>query len=587
MRPFTALLLGTCLIVALLSFVVPSYWLTLLIYVGISALVCIGLCVMTGSAGITSFGQAAFVGLGAYTTALLTTGFALSPWLSLPASIAVTVAMAFVIGWITVRLSGHYLVLGTFAWSIGLFYVFANVGVLGGYNGISGLPSLFLGSGDERIAFNILVWAFVAVVLLISANILDSRPGRAIRSAPSPAMAESFGIDTSRYKLIVFVLAAASAGLAGWLQAHFLRFVNPNPYHLNASVEYLFMTIIGGVSSLIGALAGSMIVVVAKSWLQGALPGLIKVSGNYEIVAFGAIVLLLLHFAPRGITAALPRSLRLYAKLAPGSTAASLRSVEKPEPGKEILRIDNASKNFGGLRAVDNVSLNIRAGEIVALVGPNGAGKSTLFDMISGLSPLSSGTIVLLDQPVGGLTARAIAQRGLSRTFQHAHLRADMTVLENVALGGHLRSSNGVLHAALRLDRSEENELLSEAAGHLKRLGLDGLNDEPAGALALGQQRIVEVARALMADPIIVLLDEPGAGLRFQEKQHLASVIRDMQRVGIAVLLVEHDLAFVTQIADRLIVLDFGTKIADGTASEVTRDRRVIEAYLGKRGVAA
>jgi branched-chain amino acid transport system permease protein len=282
----------------------------------------------------------------------------------------------------------------------------------------------------------------------------------------------------------------------------------------------------------------------------------------------------------------LPKPFRLYSKRN-ARTAASLAHATKPERGTDILRVENVSKTFGGLRAVDNVSLRVGTAEVVALVGPNGAGKSTLFDVISGLAPVSSGTVRLQDEAIEGLQARAIARRRLARTFQHAHLRADMTVLENVAIGGHLRGSTGTFRAALRLNRTDEAALLSEAAGHVERLGLAAFADEPAGSLALGQQRIVEVARALMADPILVLLDEPAAGLRYQEKQHLASVIDDMRKAGIAVLLVEHDLDFVTRIADRVVVLDFGTKIADGTANEVTRNQRVIEAYLGKRRAAA
>jgi branched-chain amino acid transport system permease protein len=561
---------------------VSSYWLTLSISVGMNALVCIGLCIMAGQAGIASFGQAAFVGAGAYTTALLTTLLHCSPWLSLFASLGVTVVLAFIIGWITVRLSGHFLVLGTLGWSVGFYYMLANLPGLGGYDGISGLPQLFLKAGeDERIPFNILVWLLVAVVLLITVNILDSGPGRAIRVVRSKAMAESFGVDTSRYKLFVFVLAAATAGLSGWLQAHFLRFVNPNPFNLNASVEYLFMNIIGGISHFMGAIVGSFLVVVTKSSLQNNFAGLLQTTGNYEIVAFGLIVLLLLHFAPSGIVALMPKSLQLHSRLTE-LTAAELPSAAKPCRDTEVLRAEKISKYFGGLRALHEISLNIRAAEVVALVGPNGAGKSTLFDLLSGLSQPSSGTICLLGERIDGRSARSIVKGGLARTFQHAQLNEDMTVLENVALGGHLRVKSSLGSSALRFDRRKEAALLAEAAVQIERLGLAGLMDEPAGSLALGQQRIVEVARALMADPMIVLLDEPAAGLRFGEKEALAAAIDAMRKRGIAVLIVEHDLDFVSRIADRVIVFDFGTKIAEGAVDAVLNEPQVIEAYLGR-----
>ena len=376
------------------SFVVPSYWLTLLIYIGINALVCVGLVMMTGYAGITSFGQAAFVGLGAYTTALLTTGLQLSPWLSLPASIAVTMRSPWPSGGspcdspATISCSAH---------SPGASVSITSSpmsSVLGGYNGISGLPPLFSGGGaDERIPFNILVWGCGRAS---SADRHQHSRQPAGARDPRGPLAGDGGIlrrRTARYKLVVFVLAAAAAGLAGWLHAHFLRFVNPNPFHLNASVEYLFMTIIGGVSSLLGAIAGSMIVVVTKSWLQGAMPGLIRVTGNYEIVAFGVVVLLLLHFAPKGVMAIMPQSFRLSSKLDRRAHA----SLPEPRPSQ------SAAPKCCGSRMSPRISAGcapsiasvcgICAREMVALVGPNGAGKSTLFDMVSGLTPLSSGAI--------------------------------------------------------------------------------------------------------------------------------------------------------------------------------------------------
>jgi branched-chain amino acid transport system permease protein len=239
------------------------------------------------------------------------------------------------------------------------------------------------------------------------------------------------------------------------------------------------------------------------------------------------------------------------------------------------------AKNFGGLRALDGVDFSVSAAEVVALVGPNGAGKSTLFDIVSGLTPLSSGAVTLMDKRIEGLDARAIAERGMARTFQHTHLRSEMTVLENVALGAHVRSTGGMLRAALRLERAEEASILNAAYGNLERLGLAAAVNAPAGSLSLGQQRIVEVARALTADPIIMLLDEPAAGLRYQEKRELAAAIEDMRARGIAVLLVEHDLEFVAQVASRVVVLDFGTKIAEGTPAEVVSNKRVVEAYLG------
>lgn len=567
---------------------ISDYWIRLLNDTGIYTLPVLGLVLLTGFARITSLGQAAFVGIGAYATALSSVFFGLSPWMGLLGCIVLAVCAAFVIGLVTMRLSGHFLTLATLAWGLALFYLFSNMNLLGKYDGLSGLPALQVGEYlfDSPRKIYYLILLVVVFALIGVRNLLNSRIGRAIQTLQGGnVLAEAMGINSQWLKMLVFVLAAVLAAISGFLYAGLQRAVSPSTFGINYGVEYLFMAVIGGMGAVWGAVLGAMVITILKDVLKSVLPQILGSQSNYEMVVLGVVMIFILQYTRSGLWGGISRFLpQRVSTRAPTKMDKSLRPLPSRRcemPPGALLEVKALRKTFGELVAVNDLDFSVGQSQIVSLIGPNGAGKSTVFNLVSGVLPLTSGEILFCGERISGLSSRKIIKKGIGRTFQHVKLMPQMTVLENVAVGAHLRGRCNAARAVLRLDRAEEKSLLAEAAKQIERVGLAAHMYTPAGSLALGQQRIVEIARALAADPTLLLLDEPAAGLRYQEKQALAELLKKLRSGGMSVLLVEHDMDFVMNLTDYVVVMEFGSCIATGAPQDIQQNEAVRAAYLG------
>ncbi|MGJ7542541.1 branched-chain amino acid ABC transporter ATP-binding protein/permease [Variovorax sp. LT1R16] len=576
------------LVFALPLLPIPEFLITQMNYIGIDALVVLGIVLLTGVVGLTSFGQAAFAGIGAYTTAYLCLKMGASPWVGLLAGLLLTGAVSVVLGWVTLRMSGHNLPLATIAWCIALYYVIGNLDALGKYDGLNNVPPIMIGTHSLQSGrdFYYLIWTIALAAALGMHHLLESRTGRILKAmnpdrGGGQTMPSSVGASTFRYKLVVFVIAALLASVSGWLFAHMQRAVTPSPFGIGRSLDFLFMAVLGGVGHIWGAFLGAGFSTVLKDALQDWMPAIFGAGASFEGVIFGLLLIIVLKVAPQGLWSLVGRVIKRSSRPVDWQDAGSLKARKKTPKGERLLEAIGIRKQFGGLTAVHDIDFAVNGGEIVGLIGPNGAGKSTTFNLISGVLPLTSGEVRVSGDRVDGKPSRYIAAQGLSRTFQHVKLVPDMTVLENVAIGCYLRTSSSILGSIFRLDRAEERRALKEAEAQIRRIGLGGSMFELAGNLSLGSQRLVEIARALASDPTLLLLDEPAAGLRHGEKQALSKVLSQLRAEGLSLLLVEHDMEFVMNLTDRIVVMEFGRKLIEGTPQEVQDSPLVRAAYIG------
>lgn len=573
------LLAGLALLAAWPVVFGTAYDLRVFTLAGIYAILTLGYQFIFGHAGALALTQGTFFGVGAYVTGLLGIKFGWGFALTLPLSVLLPLALALLVAAPVLRLESHYFALATLGiGQVMLLLAVSWESLTGGANGLPGVPGVVLFGEALPRGWPLLlfVWGIVAFMALLSRQITRGLLGSAFTvMRENDIAALSMGIDIWRLRFSAFLLSAVYAGVAGALYVHTIRVISPEVLEFHVMVAVLTMAVVGGRTHIAGAILGAFLLVHLPEWF--------RFLGKYYLIAYGAVLLAMIIVAPWGVIGAAQRLRARWFPEAPPAAPAALALPARAADAASgpLLEVQDLAIAFGGVRALDGVSLRLERGEIFGLIGPNGSGKTTLVNCITRIYTPDSGRLRFAGADITRRPPYAMARLGMARTFQNINLVDEMSALDNVAAARAGIEGVGVVRALASLRDAQ----LARSRGHamhlLELMDVAGVAMQPCGGLAYGLKRRVEIARALALEPRLLLLDEPAAGLNGSEQADLAARLQKLCASGITLLVIEHNMPFLMPLATRMACLDYGQVIATGSPAEIRANPRVIEAYLG------